>query len=157
MAEAATNLDAIGSALNEAHLVAAGPTVTVAPAAADEVSVGIAQLFSGFGQEYQALARQTAQFHEDFAQHLIAGAGMYAGAEATNVDLLGPLAPLVESLFMGSGLQEAIDNLLRNALGLLEFSIAALLDVSFVVFVVTLFWFWIFVIAGLTLVERFVP
>ncbi|GAB3024904.1 PE family protein [Mycobacterium bourgelatii] len=128
MAEAATHLEAIGSALDEAHLTAAGPTGTVAPAAADEVSVGIAQLFSGFGQEYQVLARQTAQFHEDFVQHLNASAGMYAGAEAINVGLLQPLISSVESFLVTSG----YGPLLFSFLSVLEIALAALLAVLFV-------------------------
>ena len=46
MTEAATDLATIGSTLSAAHLAAAAPTVAVLPAAADEVSAGIAHLFS---------------------------------------------------------------------------------------------------------------
>ncbi|MGA8253708.1 MAG: PE family protein [Mycobacterium sp.] len=43
---ASTDLATIGSTLNTAHMSVAAPTVEVMPAAADEVSAGIAQLFS---------------------------------------------------------------------------------------------------------------
>ena len=61
------------------------------PAAADEVSAGVAHLFSRYAQGYQALAGQAAVFHEQFVQHLTAGAGSYAATEAANASLLQPL------------------------------------------------------------------
>src|SRR5258708_12415617 len=81
-AAAATDLATIGSTLNAAHMTAAPPTVAVLPVAADEVSASIAQLLSGYGQEYQALAGQATAFHEQFVQNLTAGAGAYAAAES---------------------------------------------------------------------------
>jgi hypothetical protein len=81
MTAAAADLAAIGDTLNAAHLTAAVPTVAVLPAAADEVSTSIAHLFSGYGQEYQKLAGEAAASYEQFAQHLTASAGAYAGAE----------------------------------------------------------------------------
>jgi hypothetical protein len=102
MSSAATDLATIGANVNAAHLVAAAPTVAVLPAAADEVSTGIAHLFSGYGQEYQKLAGEAAASHEQFAQHLTASAGAYASAEAANVASLQPLtasaAPTVTDL-----------------------------------------------------------
>lgn len=55
MAEAATDLATIGSTLTAARLAAARPTVAVLPAAADEVSVSIARMFSLHAQDYQVL------------------------------------------------------------------------------------------------------
>jgi hypothetical protein len=46
MTSAATDLATIGSNVNAAHMVAAARTTSVIPAAADEVSAGIAQLVS---------------------------------------------------------------------------------------------------------------
>ena len=51
---------AIGPTLSTAHMAAAVPTVAVVPAAADEVSAGIAHLFSAHAQDYQALAGRAA-------------------------------------------------------------------------------------------------
>ena len=90
MAATATDLATIGSNLGAAHMTAAAPTVAVIPAAADEVSGSIAHLFSGYAQGYQALAGQAAVFHEQFVQHLTAGAGSYAATEAANASLLQP-------------------------------------------------------------------
>ena len=92
MTVAATDLANIGSTISAAHLVAATPTVAVIPAAADEVSSGIAHLFSQHAQDYQALAGQAAAFHEQFVQHLTSSAGSYASAEAASAKLLQPLA-----------------------------------------------------------------
>jgi hypothetical protein len=88
MTSAATDLAAIGSNLNAAHMVAAAPTVAVLPAAADEVSASIAHLMSGYGQEYQAMAAQATAFNDQFVQHLTAGASSYASAEAILASLL---------------------------------------------------------------------
>ena len=47
------------SAINDANASAAGPTTGLVAAAEDEVSAAIAKLFGGYGQQYQALARQS--------------------------------------------------------------------------------------------------
>ena len=91
MAQAATDLASIGSKVNAAHLVAAAPTLSVLPAAADEVSAGIAHLFSGYAQDYQKLAGQAAASYEQFVQHLTASAGAYASTEAANTSSLRSL------------------------------------------------------------------
>ena len=90
IATAATDLAAIGSTVSAAHMTAAAPTVAVIPAAADEVSAGIAHVFSVHAQDYQGLAGQAAAFHEQFVQHLTASARSYASAEAANAAVLQP-------------------------------------------------------------------
>ena len=90
IAAAATDLAAIGSTVSAAHMTAAAPTVAVIPAAADEVSAGIAHVFSVYAQDYQGLAGQAAAFHEQFVQHLTASAGSYASTEAANAAVLQP-------------------------------------------------------------------
>jgi hypothetical protein len=82
MTTAATDLATIGSDLHAAHTAAAIPTVSLIPAAADEVSAAIASVFSGHGQGFQALAAQASVFHGQFVQNLKAGAGAYSAAEA---------------------------------------------------------------------------
>ncbi len=88
-ADTAADLANIGSTLTAAHMVAATQTIAVAPAAADEVSANIAQLFSQHAQDYQALAGRAAAFHEQFVQHLTSSAAAYVSAEAANATLLG--------------------------------------------------------------------
>ena len=88
MANTAVDLANIGSTLDAAHMAAAIPTAAVVPAAADEVSVSIAHLFSLHAQDYQALAGQAAAFHEQFVQRLTSSAAAYANTEAANVTFL---------------------------------------------------------------------
>jgi len=97
IATAATDLAAIGSTVSAAHMTAAARTVAVIPAAADEVSAGIAHVFSAHAQDYQGLAGQAAAFHEQFVQHLTASAGSYASTEAANAALLQPAAAIADS------------------------------------------------------------
>jgi hypothetical protein len=82
MAEAATYLATIGSNLSAAHSAAAARTLAVLPAAADEVSASIAQLFSQYARDYQALAAKAGAFEEQLVQILNASAGAYANIEA---------------------------------------------------------------------------
>ena len=98
MADTATDLANIGSTLNAAHLAAATPTAAVVPAAADEVSVSIAHLFSLHAQDYQALAGQAAAFHEQFVHHLTSSAAAYANTEAANATLLQLLTAAADSV-----------------------------------------------------------
>jgi hypothetical protein len=118
MAAAATDVAAVGSTLSAAHMAAAAPTVAVMPAAADEVSAGIAQVFSRAAQEYQRLAGQAAAFNQKFVQHLTAGAGSYAAAEAANAAVLQPLTASAGSAASAiSALPGQILNTLNSALG----------------------------------------
>jgi hypothetical protein len=98
MASAATDLATIGSTLSAAHLTAAPPTQVVLSAAADEVSTGVAHLFSQQAQDYQALAGKAAAFHEQFVQHLTVSAASHAGAEAANVAVLQPFNAIAGSI-----------------------------------------------------------
>jgi hypothetical protein len=88
MTAAATDLATIGSNVSAAHAAAAARTVAVLPAAADEVSAGIAQLFSQHAANYQALGGQAAAFNGQFVQHLTAGAFSYASIEAAITSFL---------------------------------------------------------------------
>ncbi|CAM3113323.1 PE family protein [Mycobacterium intermedium] len=97
LVDAAANLETIGSSLYEAHTLAANSTLAVLPAAADEVSTSIANLFSRYGQDYQRLAGLAAGFHEQFVQHLNASAAGYASAEAINVTLVQPFTSFLEA------------------------------------------------------------
>jgi hypothetical protein len=81
MVAAAAELEHIASTLDEAHRLAAPAILTMAPAGADEVSADIAQLFSAHAQDYQAVAREAAAFHERFVQNMSASAVSYASAD----------------------------------------------------------------------------
>jgi predicted RecA/RadA family phage recombinase len=125
MTAAATDLATIGSNVSAAHTVAAARTTSVIPAAADEVSAGIAQLFSQHAADYQALAGQAAAFSDQFVQHLTAGAGWYAATEAANAALLQPLTAIEGSL------TNAIATLQGQILDLLNSANAAFLNSVF--------------------------
>lgn len=120
IAQAATDHTTIASTLSAAQRSLAAPTRALLPAAADEVSAGIAQLFANYGQEYQALAEQTAAYREEFLQHLSAAAGSYASTEAANALLLQPLAAAASAAAIPS-----LDQLLSNLMPILWQVLAA--------------------------------
>ena len=139
MTSAATDLATIVSNLSAAHAMAAAPTVAVQSAAADEVSTAVAHVFSQHARDYQALAGQATAFQEQFAQHLAACAGTYAGAEAANVALLQPLDAVAGSINSALGglpsqaanvfnsVQSQVLNLINTVQGqLLNVALAAL-------------------------------
>jgi hypothetical protein len=103
MASAATDLATIGSNLSAVHTAAAASGAGLIPAAADEVSTGIAHLFSQHAMDFQAAAAQAAVFHEQFTQHLTAGASSYAGIEAVIARLLQSAGQSLQSLLPSPG------------------------------------------------------
>jgi PE family len=98
MATAATDLATIGSTLGAAHTQAAAPTLALMPAAADEVSAGVAQLFSQHAQDCHALAGKAAVFHEQFVHNLKIGAASYTSVEDAIVSLLNSLSASIATL-----------------------------------------------------------
>ncbi|OBA70403.1 hypothetical protein A5641_12960 [Mycobacterium sp. 1554424.7] len=99
MSSAATDLAAMGANVNAAHLVAAAPTVAVIPSAADEVSAGIAHLFSAHARHFQALAGQAAAFHQQFVQNMTGAAASYSSAESGIAATLTPTFPSLVDFF----------------------------------------------------------
>lgn len=85
---AASQLTGIGSVIEAANAAAAALTTRLLPAAADEVSAGIAALMSTHAQEYQLLGGQLATYHDQLVQALDRTAGWYADAETGNAALL---------------------------------------------------------------------
>ena len=99
VANAAGTLEGIGSGLSSARTAAAAPTVGIAAAAQDEVSAAIAKLFSGFGQEFQAVSAQAQAFHDQFVNTLSGTMEQYAIAEAYAAQgLLHTVNPPTEAL-----------------------------------------------------------
>ena len=120
IASAASDVANIGSTLNAANAAAVAPTVAVLPAATDEVSASIANLFSAHAVDYQALVGRAAAFHEQFMQNLTAGAGSYVGAEAANVAAFtaNPAAPAAAAQLAPLQPLHAFASQLAGALGL---------------------------------------
>ncbi|MCV7076482.1 PE family protein, partial [Mycobacterium szulgai] len=85
LSTAVGDLTHLGSVIASANIAAAGTTNSVAAAAADDVSVAIAALFSRHSQTWQAVAAEAAMFHDQLVQTMTASAGAYASAEAVNV------------------------------------------------------------------------
>lgn len=84
VAAAASDLANIGSSIGSANSAAAVPTSNVLPPGADEVSAGIASLFSAHSQAYQTLSAQAAQFHQRFVHLMRGGASEYSLTEDAN-------------------------------------------------------------------------
>lgn len=79
---AVEEIQAIGSAVTTASASAAIPTCDLLAAAADEISVAIAESFRAYGQEFQIIFEQLAAFREQFVLNLAGSANRYAQAEA---------------------------------------------------------------------------
>ena len=88
VAAAASDLAGIGSTISSANAAALGPTSSVLPPGADEVSMSIAALFGTHSQIYQQLSAQAALFHQQFVQLMNGSATQYAATEAANASPL---------------------------------------------------------------------
>ncbi|HYQ35487.1 MAG TPA: PE family protein, partial [Mycobacterium sp.] len=99
LASAASDLSGIGSALTAAHAAAAAPTTGILAAGEDEVSAGIAELFSGHAQAYQSLSARTAAFHAEFVRTLSGAGAAYSLNEAANGSLLHSLPQPVQAVW----------------------------------------------------------
>ncbi|ORW85249.1 hypothetical protein AWB92_27560 [Mycobacterium sp. IEC1808] len=119
---AAGDLEGIGSVLDSASAVAAGPTTVIAPAAQDELSIAIAGLFGDVGQEFQALSAESRAFCDRFVGALTTTAGMYVGTEAANAQqtLLNAVNGPIEALSTGGGLGALTGALESTGTGLLS-------------------------------------
>ena len=84
LAGAASDLQAIGSALSAPNAAAAAPTTGVVPAGADEVSALTATQFAAHAQSYREVSAQAEAVHDMFVGMLAASADSYADTEAAN-------------------------------------------------------------------------
>jgi hypothetical protein len=99
MSTAANELAHLGSTLDTARLTAAAPTISLLPAAADEVSAGIAKLMSTHAVAFQAMAQSASTFHQQFAHNVTAAAAAYSSAESGIAATLKPPPILTLSQF----------------------------------------------------------
>ncbi|POX69366.1 PE family protein, partial [Mycobacterium kansasii] len=101
LAAAAGKLQTIGATMEAENVAAAVPTTGVIPAAADEVSMLQASMFTAYGSLYQQISAEAAAMYEMLVNTLGVSAGTYAAAEAANSsaaasplsDILGALLP----------------------------------------------------------------
>jgi hypothetical protein len=159
MLATAADLASIGSNLNAAHVVAAVPTAALVPAAADEVSAGVAHLFCRYAEGFHGLAGTASAFHEQFVGHLKASAGAYSSMEDANATLLQRMIYHLQLLHLagheivdGEALQSTKRHL-RSDFGPLAQDIAA---VAFAVLVVGFFVVAVPLVVVLQMIESFV-
>ena len=109
---AAGNLAGIGATIEEANAAAAARTTAITAAAADDVSLAIAEMFGTYGQQFHTLSADAAAFHSEFVTLLNGGAGAYVGAEFANAERAGSFTlsgsaaastPILGGLLGGSG------------------------------------------------------
>ncbi len=100
---AAENLAGIASTLGEAATAAAGPTTSVAAAAADDVSTAISRLFGVYGRQFHAVGDQAAAFHNEFVGLLRGGAAAYLSTEIANAQQAGAGAAASTPILGGLG------------------------------------------------------
>nr|WP_231985139.1 PE family protein [Mycobacterium sp. E796] len=93
---AATQLQSIGSAVDAANAVATVPITGLAAAGADEISGAVAAAFTGYGQQFQALAGQAAAFGNQFLRNLVAAAHSYEATEGASIGQM--LTPAVNAV-----------------------------------------------------------
>jgi len=99
MVSAAADLAGIGSQVTDAAAAAVGPTSSLMPAAADEISAAITSLFNGHALDFQAINSQVAAFQQRFVDLLSGGAAQYANAEAANAN---PLLSAINAPFQAA-------------------------------------------------------
>lgn len=88
---AASDLAGIRDNLTQASSSAAQSTTGILAGGGDEVSAAISRIFSAYGEEFQTVNTQMAEFHGRFAGLLNAGAAQYSAAEAANSSPLDAL------------------------------------------------------------------
>ena len=116
---AAGNLAGIGATIEEANAAAAARTTAITAAAADDVSLAIAEMFGTYGQQFHTLSADAAAFHSEFVTLLSGGAGAYISAELTNAELSGSAAastPILGGL-LGGGSTGSGGGILGGLLG----------------------------------------
>ena len=84
LSAAAGDLQGVGADLAAHNSAAAGPTTSVMPAAADEVSALTAAQFAAHARIYQAVSAQAVAIHDMFVSTMAASGGSYAATEAAN-------------------------------------------------------------------------
>lgn len=86
---ASRELQSINTAVRENNSSLGVPTTSVAPAAADVVSILTAAQFSRHGQLFQEISAQAAVVREQLATTLGISAGSYAATEFANAAAVG--------------------------------------------------------------------
>lgn len=105
------DLSGIGSAISEANLVAAAPTLGVVAPAADSVSAELAALFGTHAQTYRAVSSQADVFHQKFVATLSHSSTAYSQAEVESASALGEGHPGEGLRVLGSRQHQAAEGM----------------------------------------------
>src|SRR5271154_3514090 len=81
---AAQQLEGIGNSLAAQVAAAAAPTPSIAPPAADQVSLLQSGIFSSYGTLYQQIAAEAQAIQAQFTSTLGLSSGTYSASEAAN-------------------------------------------------------------------------
>lgn len=109
--DAAQGLQNIGTQLEEAVAQASAPTLGAAiPAAADEVSAMIAELFGTHGAQFQQVAGIAAQFQNQFINTLTQAAATYQATEQAGMQALRDVVTEIERPIIGPIVQTYFDS-----------------------------------------------
>jgi len=81
---AAQQLEGIGTSLTAQNAAAAAPTTSLAPAAADQVSLLQSAIYSAYGTLYQQIAAEAQAIQAQFTSVLGLSSGTYSASEAAN-------------------------------------------------------------------------
>ncbi|MGA8253333.1 MAG: PE family protein, partial [Mycobacterium sp.] len=98
---AAAQLEGIGTSLTAQNAGAAAPTTSIAPAAADPVSILQSGIFSSYGTLYQQLAAEAQAIQQQFTSTLGLSSGTYSATEAANAttaQATGPVSTLINDI-----------------------------------------------------------
>ncbi|MGA9674585.1 MAG: PE domain-containing protein [Mycobacterium sp.] len=98
---AAAQLEGIGTSLTAQNAGAAAPTTSIAPAAADPVSILQSGIFSSYGTLYQQLAAEAQAIQQQFTSTLGLSSGTYSATEAANAttaQATGPVSSLITAI-----------------------------------------------------------
>ncbi|WP_156687087.1 PE family protein, partial [Mycobacterium sp. Marseille-P9652] len=95
LAAASSDLAGVREAIVAATTAASVPTTSLLPAAEDEISSAISNLFVAYAREYQALSARAAEVHDNFVQALKVGGQLYRAQEAANTN---PLQSVIDTI-----------------------------------------------------------
>jgi hypothetical protein len=98
---AAAQLEGIGTSLTAQNAGAAAPTTSIAPAAADPVSILQSGIFSSYGTLYQQIAAEAQAIQQQFTSTLGLSSGTYSATEAANAttaQATGPISTLINDI-----------------------------------------------------------
>jgi hypothetical protein len=110
---AAAQLEGIGTSLTAQNAGAAAPTTSIAPAAADPVSILQSGIFSSYGTLYQQIAAEAQAIQQQFTSTLGLSSGTYSATEASNATSAAATDPI-------SGIINAISTFLGGPVGSLN-------------------------------------